>query len=185
MQPMRRRPPQAYSQPPMELIGEALWQQVAGALAMLDNAVVACPDQLWPAPLWRVAPESEAPADASEFRVLAVHSLRWMERYLAAIPESEFASLPHTSAVTPDKPAVRSTLASLREHSQDTLTRLTNDELHRPITHYPWITAQLSYVELQIYNLRHLQEHAAQLCLFLGQHGVPDEALDWVSRADP
>jgi hypothetical protein len=31
--------------------------------------------------------------------------------------------------------------------------------------------------------MRHVQEHAAQLALFLGQHGVPDEKLDWVARA--
>jgi hypothetical protein len=31
--------------------------------------------------------------------------------------------------------------------------------------------------------MRHVQEHAAHLSLFLGQHGVPGEALDWVSRA--
>ena len=41
----------------------------------------------------------------------------------------------------------------------------------------------MSYVELQLYTMRHVQEHAAQLSLFLGQHGVPDEALDWVARA--
>jgi hypothetical protein len=31
--------------------------------------------------------------------------------------------------------------------------------------------------------MRHVQEHAAQLSLFLGQHGIPDEALDRVPRA--
>ncbi len=41
----------------------------------------------------------------------------------------------------------------------------------------------LSFFELQIYTLRHVQEHAAQLSLFLGQHSIPDEALDWVPRA--
>jgi hypothetical protein len=28
-----------------------------------------------------------------------------------------------------------------------------------------------------------VQEHAAQLSLFLGQHAIPDEALGWVGRA--
>jgi hypothetical protein len=30
---------------------------------------------------------------------------------------------------------------------------------------------------------RVLPEHAAQLSLFLGQHGIPGEALDWVGQA--
>jgi hypothetical protein len=41
----------------------------------------------------------------------------------------------------------------------------------------------MSFFELQVYTLRHVQEHAAQLSLFLGQHGIPGEALDWVPRA--
>lgn len=37
------------------------------------------------------------------------------------------------------------------------------------------------YLELQLYNMRHVQEHASQLQLLLGQHGVP--GLDWVAKA--
>src|SRR5690242_15065334 len=42
----------------------------------------------------------------------------------------------------------------------------------------------VSFLELQLYNMRHVQEHAAQLNLFLGQHGVPDEALESVALAN-
>ena len=41
----------------------------------------------------------------------------------------------------------------------------------------------MSFFELLLYTMRHVQEHAAQLSLFLGQHGIPDETLDWVGRA--
>jgi hypothetical protein len=37
---------------------------------------------------------------------------------------------------------------------------------------------------LLLYTMRHVQEHAAQLSLFLGQHGIPDADLDWVPRAE-
>ena len=48
----------------------------------------------------------------------------------------------------------------------------------------PWSEGQpMSFLELHLYNLRHVQEHAAQLSLFLGQHAIPDEALDWVTLA--
>ena len=43
--------------------------------------------------------------------------------------------------------------------------------------------AGVSFWELQLYSMRHVQEHAAQLSLFLGQHAIPDEALDWVPWA--
>ena len=41
----------------------------------------------------------------------------------------------------------------------------------------------MSFLELLLYTMRHVQEHAAQLNMFLGQHAIPDEALDWVARA--
>ena len=42
---------------------------------------------------------------------------------------------------------------------------------------------EVSFLELQLYSMRHVQEHAAQLSLYLGQHGLP--APDWVSMARP
>ena len=38
-----------------------------------------------------------------------------------------------------------------------------------------------TFVELQLYSMRHVQEHAAQLNLVLGQHGVTGQ--DWVPKA--
>src|SRR5689334_18146771 len=39
----------------------------------------------------------------------------------------------------------------------------------------------MSFLELILYTMCHVQEHAAQLNLFLGQN-ASDEASDWVSR---
>jgi len=38
-----------------------------------------------------------------------------------------------------------------------------------------------SFFELQLYSLRHVQEHAAQLSLLLGQHDV--SGFDWIASA--
>ncbi|HJT55350.1 MAG TPA: hypothetical protein VJ761_02555 [Ktedonobacteraceae bacterium] len=40
-----------------------------------------------------------------------------------------------------------------------------------------------SFLELFLYNMRHVQEHAAQLNLFLGQNAI-DGASDWVPWAN-
>ena len=40
----------------------------------------------------------------------------------------------------------------------------------------------VSYLELQLYSMRHVQGHAAELSLFLGQHGVQTD-VDWMTRA--
>jgi hypothetical protein len=42
---------------------------------------------------------------------------------------------------------------------------------------FPW--GELSYGELQLYNMRHVQEHASQLALFLGQR--TGASPGWVS----
>lgn len=41
----------------------------------------------------------------------------------------------------------------------------------------------VSYLELLLYTRRHVAGTRGQLSLFLGQHNIPDEMLDWVSRA--
>lgn len=174
----------------------ALWRQLGAALDMLDQAVVACPDALWTEPLWRDPTAGERfPSRFAEFWYVAFHTLTWLDLYLTAVPEHEFRQPApfargeiDSNETQPVQPYttedLRAYLASLRQRCQSTLLALTEEQACRPIACYPWIAEQpLSYLELQLYNLRHVQEHAAQLCLFLGQHAVPDEALDWVAQA--
>ena len=40
---------------------------------------------------------------------------------------------------------------------------------------------ELPFAELQLYNLRHVQEHGAQLRMFLGQQA--GKSTRWVSQA--
>ncbi|HEY7357019.1 MAG TPA: DinB family protein, partial [Ktedonobacterales bacterium] len=81
------------------------------------------------------------------------------------------------------KEELRAYLASLRQKCQTTLLALTDEQARRPVE-YPWSEGRaVSFLELLLYNMRHVQEHAAQLSLLLGQHGIPDEALDWRLRA--
>jgi hypothetical protein len=78
---------------------------------------------------------------------------------------------------------LRAYLVSTRRKCHTTLAALTDEQARRPIA-YHWSRGQsISYLELQLYNLRHVQEHAAQLSLFLGQHAVPDADLAWAARA--
>ena len=81
------------------------------------------------------------------------------------------------------KEGLRTYLASARQKCRTTLVALTDEQARRPVE-YSWSKGQpISFLELQLYNLRHVQEHAAQLNLFLGQHAVPGADLAWVSRA--
>jgi hypothetical protein len=176
------------------LLSTALWRQFGAAIDMLDHAVAACPAALWTKRLWPEAPPPPFPPRFAEFWYLTYHTLVWLDLYLSGVPEEDFAPpAPFLSgeidsiATQPDQPysmeELRAYLAALRQKCQATLLGLTEEEARRPIE-YPWVAGQpISYLELQLYNLRHVQEHAAQLSLFLGQHAVPETDLGWVARA--
>ncbi|MBL8133604.1 MAG: DinB family protein, partial [Anaerolineae bacterium] len=61
---------------------------------------------------------------------------------------------------------------------QATIEALTDEKAQQPCT-FKWITT--NFLELQLYSMRHVQEHTAQLNLLLGQHGV--SVVDWVTQA--
>jgi hypothetical protein len=44
---------------------------------------------------------------------------------------------------------------------------------------FPW--GEITFAELQLYSLRHVQEHAAQLHLFLGQQA--GKSSEWIPKA--
>ena len=177
----------------------ALWRQFGAAIDMLENALVVCPDSLWTRRLWYDSPERpfppEFPPGFAEFWYIAYHALFWLDLYLSGSREEDFAPpAPFTldeldpAGVLPEKPytkeELRTYLATTRQKCHDTLVGLT-DERARQVVEYPWSERRtVSFLELQMYNMRHVQEHAAQLSLFLGQHGIPDEALDWVGFAN-
>lgn len=172
----------------------ALWRQFGAAIDMLENALVACPEALWKERLWRTPPPSWFPPQFAEFWYVTFHALVWLDLYLSGVPEEEFAppapfaqgELDSAEAL-PERPytrdELRAYLASLRQKCYTTLLALTDEQARRPVE-YPWSKGQpISFLELLLYNLRHVQEHAAQMNLFLGQHGIPDEALVSVTRA--
>ncbi len=173
----------------------ALWMQFGAAIDVLEKALVSCPGTLWRQRLWNVHSDRSVPPEFAEFWYQAYHTLFWLDLYLSGSKEEEFAPPAPFAWVELDYPWVvpaepytkeelRAYLVSTRQKCHTTLVALT-DERARQIVEYPWAEGKaVSYLELQLYNMRHVQEHAAQLSLFLGQHGIPDEALESVARAN-
>jgi hypothetical protein len=170
-----------------------LWNQFGAAIDMLENALVACPNTLWKERLWGNSADHPLPPGFAEFWYVSYHTLFWLDLYLSGCREEDFAppatftraelepgALPERSYT---KEELRAYLAATRRKCHDTLIGLTDERAHQAVE-YPWAAGRdVSFLELQLYNMRHVQEHAAQLSLFLGQHGIPDEALDWVGHA--
>jgi hypothetical protein len=172
----------------------ALWRQFGAAIDMLEDALKACPEALWQERLWRDPSPPWFPPQFAEFWYVTFHALVWLDLYLSGVPEEEFAPPApfaqgelDSAEATPEQPytkeELRAYLASLRQKCHATLSALTDEQAGRPVE-YPWSKGQpISFLELQLYNLRHVQEHAAQLSLFLGQRATPAADLDWVPRA--
>jgi hypothetical protein len=162
------------------LWGTALSRQFGVAIDMLERALVACPDALWTERLWPATPPPYFPAQFAEFWYVSYHTLVWLDLYLAGRPEEEFAPPApfrqgevDSHEALPDRPYTKEEvlgyLAVMRQKSQTTLIGLTEEQARRPVE-YGWTKGKtISQLELHLYNLRHLQERAAQLSLFLGQ----------------
>jgi hypothetical protein len=175
----------------------ALWQQFGAAIAMLDNAVGACPASLWRERLWSDPPDHPQPP-LGEFWFIAYHTLYWLDLFLSSVTDppsrrSPPAPFPAPTLDADDDPPERpyakddllAYLAYTSQKCQSTIATLTGERA-RASYEFPWGQGQgrpISYLELLLYTMRHVQEHAAQLSFFLGRHGIPDADLDWVPWA--
>jgi len=163
----------------------SIWQQFGAAIDMLDNALRACPDQLWRDRLWNNP--SERP-EYSQFWYIAYHALFWLDFYLSGSVEGFAPPAPFTldeldpAGLLPERPYTRDELQAYLNHGrqkcQATIEALT-DEKARQRCGFAW--GEVSFAELLLYNMRHVQEHAAQLSLILGQK--VGSAPGWVTKA--
>ncbi len=155
-----------------------IWQQFGAAIDMLDDAINLCPEQLWTAVLWKDTND----ARYGQFWFVAYHTLFWLDLYLTGSSDGFAPPSPFIRGTLPEQPytkdQVRAYLDQCRTKCKSTLEALTDETAHRRCT-FDWIEA--SFLEMQLYSMRHVQEHAAQLNLLLGQHDV--SGMDWVTQA--
>jgi len=159
-------------------------RQFGAAIDMLDNALRACPDQLWQA---RLYDERSADPRFAEFWYIGYHALFWLDFYLAASAEGFNPPAPFTmsefdASLLPERVYTKAELHTYvkyaRERCQAKLATLELELLPQQVRP-DW--PDMSVAELLLYNMRHVQEHASQLSLFLGQR--VGSAPVWVSRA--
>ncbi len=153
-----------------------IWQQFGAAIDMLDNTLSACPDELWHGRLWHTL--SEQP-EYAQFWYLTYHTLFWLDLYLSGAVEGFTPPTPFTldeldaDGLVPERPYTKAELQTYlnysRQKCQATIEALTDEAAQRRCR-FSW--GEVSFAELLLYNMRHVQEHATQLNLFLGQNGV-------------
>jgi hypothetical protein len=164
----------------MEALRTILWQQFGAAIDTLDNVIAACPDALWD--------DGSKPPEL--FWYSAYHCLFYLDFYVSD-EERGFAPPPpftlsefDPTGLLPDRTYSRDELRAYLRHGRrkcrSRIERLAEEDLGRPCG---FQRRDLTVVELLLYDMRHVEHHAAQLNLLLRQKaGV---ATPWVSRAKP
>lgn len=154
-----------------------IWHQFGATIDMIENAMLACPERLW-------SDRSKQP----EFWYTVYHALFWLDCYLSNSLEGFAPPAPFTldeldeRGLLPERVYAKDELHAYLEHGRKkcraTIEALTDDKA-RQRCGFEWL--DINVAELLLYNMRHVQHHAAQLNLILRQ--TIDSAPRWVKTA--
>jgi hypothetical protein len=162
---------------------EIILSQYLAALEMLKQALIKCPETLW-----------DSPEDKNRFWHLAYHALFYTHLYLsdtlaAFTPwgrhRAEYEMLGPTPRA-PQGPQIGEPYerADLLEYlafvRQQAAERLPHTDL-AGASGFDWLP--FSKLELQFYNIRHLQQHTGELMERLGARARVD--VNWVGSVHP
>jgi hypothetical protein len=143
--------------------------QYQAALAMLKQVIVLCPEALW-----------DAPGNQDEFWRKSYHALLYTHLYLQNV-EKDFIPWEKHHDPDGDLPFTRDdVLEYLSTVEKQVTDRVPQMELEAESGFY-WLP--FSKLELQFYNIRHVQQHTGELYERLGtQENI---VLHWVSSIKP
>jgi len=155
---------------------ETVWSQFGASIDMLENAIVACPDTLW-------GDRARRP----EFWYTAFHALFYLDLYLSASDRGFTPPAPFTldemdeRGLMPDRVYTREELLAYLRHGRDKCRAVIGgmtEERAAARSGFEWLP--ITVAQVLLYNMRHVQHHAAQLNTLLSQAGAA--APRWVRK---
>lgn len=154
------------------------WKQFGAAIDMLADTIHLCPEHLWIVEVYKDSEDERY----GQFWFVAYHTLKWLDQFLDGATKGFKPPAPFIVGALPDQPYTKEQiliyLDACRKKCQATIESLTDERAEQRLV-FDWM--EPSFLELQLYCMRHVQEHAAQFSLILGQHGIT--GMDWVASA--
>ena len=152
-----------------------LWSQFGAAIDMLERAIVACPERVWSDRTRR-----------HQFWYVAFHTAFWLDCYLAESEEAYRPPAPFDRGELeadwrPERVYTKAEVLELLRHGRENC-RARIDGLSEGCAseRSGFDYRDMTVAELIVYNLRHVQHHAAQLNLILRE--TVDSVPQWVSK---
>lgn len=154
---------------------EILWKQFGASIDMIENAINACPQELW--------------TSKDKFWYIAYHTLFFLDYYVSNDPENFKPPAPFTlsefdpNGTLPERVYNKEEILTYLEYGRkkcyELIKSLTEEKLVKKFIKQ---FKNYSMFEMIIYNMRHVQHHAAQLNLLLRQN--TNSAPGWVSQTE-
>lgn len=154
-----------------------IWSQFGAAIDMLENAINACPDNNWGNRI-----------DYYEFWYITFHALFYLDIYLSDSDKGFIPPEPFTldeldeRGLLPDRIYTKQELLNYltygRDKCQTRIVSMTEEQASKKCG-FDWL--DISNSEILLYNMRHVQHHAAQLNLMISKSA--GSAPRWVRKA--
>ena len=154
-----------------------IWKQFGAAIDMVENALLACPEELW-------NDRSQRP----ELWYVVYHTLFLLDLYLSDSVEGFTPPVPFTldeldpAGILPERPYTKDELHTYLEHGRAkcrAVIEALTEEKAQQCCGFDWHNK--SNAEMLLYNMRHVQHHAGQLHLILRQK--TNSTPGWIGSA--
>ena len=162
----------------MQLWRSTVWRQLGASIDMLENSIVACPENLW-------GDRARQP----EYWYIAFHTLFFLDFYFSnsaepfAPPEPFGLEELDPAGILPPRVYSKNELLVYLNYCCDkcrtAIRSLSEETAHQDCGS---LRPGLTRVELYLYVMRHVQHHTAQLNLILRQ--TIDSAPRWVGKSE-
>lgn len=160
----------------IDTLKEELWHQFGASLDMLRNAIEKCPEEIW----------GELTFEGNQFWYIAYHTLFYIDCYSDEDPKNFHPPQPYNLSeyeydTLPERVFTKNELLDYenhcREKSRKLIASLTEEKAKKR-----WINEwkNYSYIEIIIYNMRHIQHHTGQLNMMIGK--INKKLPIWVSQ---